>query len=1050
MNTTIFKDLFNFKIKEQLKISVTNNELYYQLILYIFSMLKNDLLILTSNLNETSKIYSNLKNYINELYIFPEDDYLTKKAIAASPELLFMRLKFLNNIEYNNKKIIICHLNSFLKKLPSYSSFKNKSIKLKKDQKINRNELVKNIDNIGYRKDYLVTNVGDYSTRGFVIDIYPIYTKQPIRIEFFGDIIENIKYFDENTQRSTEDINEVEIKPIVDDFNSNESSILEYLNNPYIIIQDINQIKLVQKNIKAQMDYYEEKNNIRFDFNESKLNNKIYIDLINNVGKYDYVFNSKDNKIYNENINELIEDINKEKKPILVTKNKNLINKIKEKVKVKIIEEYLNKGFKYNSISYYSENDLKKSVFSNDYSNYKFGKKINSLEKLKVGDYVVHKNNGIGVYMGIKTILRGNTKKDYILIKYKGNDKLYMPVENIDKLYKYSSKEGTKPIIHKLNSLEWKKTKIKIKSRIKNITDELIKIYKNRQTAIIEPFEKDNEMQQIFESEFVYEETLDQLKATGEIKNDLESGKPMDRLLCGDVGYGKTEVIFRSIFKTVMNNKQVMYLCPTTILSYQQFYSAKERFKNFAVNIELINRNTTKKEVKSIITRLHEGKIDVIFGTHRLLSNDIKFLDLALLVIDEEHRFGVEQKEKLKKIKSNVHVLGVSATPIPRSLQMSLVGIRDLSLIDTPPKKRYPVQTYVINYNELLLREAVIKELNRNGQVFILYNRIENIDIVSHKYSQLIPEADIKYVHGKTNKDEMQEILLKFMNNEFNVLVSTTIIENGIDIPNANTIIIIDSDKFGLSQLYQIRGRVGRSDKIAYAYLMYNKSKILTDAAAKRLDAIKEFTELGSGYKISLRDLSIRGAGDILGKEQAGFIDSVGMDMYLELINEGINNIAEDAEENTNLINDISTHIDQNYSSDDEIIIDLHKKIKNISNEESIIELEKEIKDRFGILDENIELYMYQTLFEKILEKNDISVFENNKIKCSIRLNDEVIKKLVIDDLFINSSKINSKFKFIYKNKYLLISLTKSNLKKHYIYYLLDLIKYINKKINSN
>lgn len=1048
MKTTLYKSLFNFKVKNKLKISCTNTEIYNQLLLYIFNELKKDLIILTPNLNEASNLFNNLKNYIDKLYLFPEDDYLTKKAIASSPELLFIRLNFLNNMQIEKNKIVICHLNSFLKKLPPLLSFKNKVINLQINQKINKNELIKLLNTIGYKKDYLVTNIGEYSTRGFVIDIFPMYQNQPVRIELFGDTIEKIKLFDENTQLSKNEIEKIEIKPIMDEFENNSSSIIDYLNKPYVIIQDIDQIKLVQKNIQSQMKYYEEKVNNLFFFNENKLENRINVDLINNIGKYDLIFKAIENKSYNENLKEFLLDIEKKENVTFVSKNEKIIKKVKEEKNIKIIKEHLNKGFEYKNISYFSDYDLKKNNFNSEINYYKYGKKINSLEKLNIGDYVVHKNSGIGIYMGIKTITRNLVQKDYILIKYKGNDKLYMPVENVDKLFKYSSKEGSKPTINRLNSLEWKKIKLKIKSRIKNITEELIKIYKNRKIAIIEPFEKDNEMQQIFENEFIYEETLDQLKTTKEIKNDLENGKPMDRLLCGDVGYGKTEVIFRSIFKTIMNEKQVMYLCPTTILSYQQYYSAKDRFKNFAINIEILNRNRTKKEAKEIIKRLNEGKIDIIFGTHRLLSGDIKFLDLGLLVIDEEHRFGVEQKEKIKKLKNNVHVLSVSATPIPRSLQMSLVGIRDLSLIETPPKKRYPVQTYVINYNELLLREAVIKEINRNGQVFILYNRIQNIEKISESYSKLIPEAKIKFVHGKTDKEKMQSILLDFMNNKFNVLVSTTIIENGIDIPNANTIIIIDSDKFGLSQLYQIRGRVGRSDKIAYAYLMYNKSKILTEAAAKRLDAIKEFTELGSGYKISLRDLSIRGAGDILGKEQAGFIDSVGIDMFLELVNEGIHNIDEETEDNNFLINDISTHIDDKYSSEDEIIIDLHKRIKNIISEQDIFNLENEIKDRFGVLDEKLELYMYQTLFEKILDKNKISIFENNKIKCSIRLDDYIIKQMEIEKLFINASKINTKFKFIYKNKFLLISLTKANLEKNYIMYFLELVKYINKKIN--
>ena len=439
----------------------------------------------------------------------------------------------------------------------------------------------------------------------------------------------------------------------------------------------------------------------------------------------------------------------------------------------------------------------------------------------------------------------------------------------------------------------------------------------------------------IFENEFEYEETVDQLKAINEIKKDMEKPRPMERLLCGDVGYGKTEVIFRAMFKAVENNYQVAYLCPTTILSYQQYESALKRFRNFAINIDIINRHFTNKQVQTKLKQLKEGKIDIIFGTHRLLSSDVKYNNLGLLVIDEEHRFGVEQKEKIKKLKSNIHVLSVSATPIPRSLQMSLVGIRDLSLIESAPQNRYPVQTYVIEYNEMLIREAILKEMSRKGQAFILYNNVINMNNLVEKYKKIIPEANICYAHGKMTKNEMQDIIYDFTNKKYDVLVSTTIIENGIDIPNANTIIVIDSDRFGLSQLYQIRGRVGRSDRIAYAYLMYRKEKVLTTTAMKRLDAIKEFTELGSGYKISMRDLAIRGAGDILGKEQAGFIDSIGVNMYLDLIKEeveGKDYDEEEIKENKESMLNVSTHIGNEYTDDSEVIINLHKKINGITN----------------------------------------------------------------------------------------------------------------------
>ena len=550
-------------------------------------------------------------------------------------------------------------------------------------------------------------------------------------------------------------------------------------------------------------------------------------------------------------------------------------------------------------------------------------------------------------------------------------------------------------------------------------------------------------------NEFSYEETPDQLKTTMEIKKDLESSKPMDRLLCGDVGYGKTEVIFRAVFKAVMNNKQVMYLCPTTLLSYQQYVSALSRFKNHAVNIALLNRYTTKKETNSILKDLEEGKIDVIFGTHRLLSGDIKFKDLGLLVIDEEQRFGVMHKEKIKEIKNNVHVLSVSATPIPRSLQMSLIGVRDLSLIETAPVNKLPVQTYVISYDPYILRDVILKEKARGGQSFILYNKVNDMSNIVEGFNKLLPEVTIKYAHGKMNKEQMQDIMYEFTIGKFDVLVSTTIIENGIDIPNANTMIVMDADKFGLSQLYQIRGRVGRGDRQAYSYLMYNKEKVLNETAQKRLDAIKEFTELGSGYKIAMRDLSIRGAGDLLGSEQAGFIDSVGVDMYIELINEELSGkeIEEDKKE-TNL-NSVSTHIGNDYSDEDSVIIELHKMIGNIDNINDFNDVYESIKDRFGVVNEELSIYMKQELCEKIIDKIGINVVQNDRLKFAIKLDNNIYNKLNVENLFIETTRISTKFNFAYRGDAIIISLLKEQVEKHYINYVLDLLLYISEQLKK-
>lgn len=1037
-------NIFDFEICNDMRISISPNEIYNQFLLYMFFSCKKNIILVVPNLSDANKIYSDLKNRVKNVFIFPDDDYLTKKAIATSPELMYMRMKFLNNVSSLDSYILICHTNSLLKKLPIKETFFSKKISLSSNDEIDRETLIKKLTDIGYKRESLVTNTGEFSVRGFVIDIFPIFENHPVRIEFFDNVIDEIKYFDENTQLSLENLEKIVIKPVIDEFNESKSSILDYVENSILVYQDYDQIKNVESNIHVQMRYYEDYNSL-LNLSDIKNNFTLYVDTLNNKGEYDKTIFSKSIDNYNNKRDNFINDINKTN-GYLCSTDESFIKTLN--INTKVLKIDIASGFIYNDIYYYSKNDL--FTFQNKVkyeTGYKLGKKIESLDKLEVGDYVVHKTNGIGIYLGISTITKNGLAKDYIMIKYKGDDKLYLSVDNLDKLYKYSSKDGAKPTIYKLNSTEWQKTKLKIKNKIQDISSELVKIYRERNISKVDPFKEDTPEQTIFENEFIFEETPDQLKCSAEIKRDLESSKPMDRLLCGDVGYGKTEVIFRAIFKAIMNNKQVMYLCPTTLLSFQQYSSALSRFRNFAVNIAVLNRYTSKKDEKEILEKLSNGKIDVIFGTHRLLSPDIKLKDLGLLIIDEEQRFGVMHKEKIKKIKSNVHVLSVSATPIPRSLQMSLIGIRDLSLIETPPSNKLPVQTYVINYDPYIVREVILKEKARFGQSFILYNKVEDMEEVVAKLKMLIPEVSICYAHGKMNKDEMQDVVYEFNQGRFDVLVSTTIIENGIDVPNANTIIVMDADKFGLSQLYQIRGRVGRSDKQAYAYLMYDKQKVLSDTAIKRLDSIKEFTELGSGYKIAMRDLSIRGAGDLLGKEQAGFIDSVGVDLYIELINEELKGEKEEENQITK-IDDVQNHIDKKYSEEDNIIIELHKKISKISSYEEYKSLYAEIEDRFGIVDDNLNLYMYEVLVESLLNRLNIKLITNDKNKFSIRLDDYIYKKLNIEKLFIEATKICTKFNFVYRGNSIFISINKFNLEKHYLFYVYDLLIYIEKNKN--
>ena len=732
----------------------------------------------------------------------------------------------------------------------------------------------------------------------------------------------------------------------------------------------------------------------------------------------------------------------------IITDEENL-----EKGKVNIILKEMNQGFMYEDKVVLTSKELfsYQSVRKKYKTRFKYASKIKDLNKLEVGDYVVHAVNGIGIYNGIKTLNHGNLIKDYIEVVYAGNDKLYIPVEKIDLISKYSGNEGVMPKINKLGGSDWNKIKARVKSKIHDIADKLLKLYAEREMREGYAFSKDTELQKQFDASFEYTETKDQLLAIEQIKNDMESRQPMDRLLCGDVGYGKTEVAFRAVFKAIMDSKQVLYLCPTTILSNQQYQNALVRFKDFPVNIGLLNRFTSLKEKKRILSELENGTIDFVIGTHRLLSNDIKPKDLGLLIIDEEQRFGVTHKEKIKEYKSNVDVLTLTATPIPRTLQMSMIGIRSLSLIETPPVDRYPVQTYVIEENKQIIKDAIYKEMSRNGQVFLLYNHVDSIERKVSEIQNLVPEARIIFAHGRLTKEELEDRMIAFINHEYDILICTTIIETGIDIPNANTLIILDADHFGLSQLYQIRGRVGRSNKIAYAYLMYSPSKMLNEVAIKRLNAIKDFTELGSGFSIATRDLSIRGAGDILGSEQAGFIDTVGIDLYLKMLQDEISRLKgitpkEEIIQNEKPLLNVSTHISNNYTDDDQLKISIHKEINTIDSLDKLKEVQLDLEDRFGKLDEDVIIYMYQEWFEKMAKELGIEKVNYTKNSLELVVSEEATTKIDGEKLFVDAFHITPMFRFKMLSNQLIIILDTVKLEKHYIYYLVDLLSKIELK----
>ena len=725
---------------------------------------------------------------------------------------------------------------------------------------------------------------------------------------------------------------------------------------------------------------------------ESKLENSSLITLSSFLNKSDGLFNTVDigfeevtlNK-YNGQLNMLIEDIQERKekkyKTVILAgtrpRGERLVKTLMEKGIFSTYKDSIDKieagevvitfgnllrGFDYPELelSIISDKDIfgeTRRKRSGKAVRKKGVAKITSFAELKPGDYVVHANHGIGVYKGIKQMAAGGTTRDYLDIVYDKGDKLYVPVDQLDLVQKYIGSEGNSPKINKLGGAEWQKAKAKARKSINEIAQDLVKLYAARATLKGHSFGKDTEWQRQFEDEFPYEETPDQLASLEEIKSDMESDKPMDRLLCGDVGYGKTEVAIRAAFKAVMDGKQVAFLVPTTILADQHYNNFIKRFSDFPIKIDMISRFRTPKQQKATLQALKEGNVDILIGTHRLVSKDIVFKDLGLLIVDEEQRFGVAQKEKIKGMKKNVDVLTLSATPIPRTLHMSLTGVRDISVIETPPEDRYPIQTYVVEQNDQLIRDAILREIGRGGQVYFVYNRVESIDSMANYIRDLVPECKVGIMHGQMTEKELETEMIAFMNKEYDVLVCTTIIETGIDISNVNTMIVHNADKMGLSQLYQLRGRVGRANRIAYAYFIYTKDKILTEVAEKRLKALKDFTELGSGFKIAMRDLEIRGAGNMMGSSQHGHMASIGYDLYCRMLEDTIKLIKGEIENEpieTSVDIKVDAFIPSSYITDEIQKIEVYKKIAAIENINDFMEIKSELEDRYSSIPDSV------------------------------------------------------------------------------------------------
>lgn len=956
---------------------------------------KRPICLVTYNEMQAKKLIKDIEFFTEEssgeIVYFPRKEISPYDYETQSKDLPYERVKALNKIYNNTASIVVTTIEALMQKLPIKELLYKDMITFKvgksyetpntEYEKQDLEELKQVLVNLGYERNELVEASGQFSVRGGIVDI-GVSEKQGVRIEFWGDEVDSIRYFNISSQRSNEMADEVTIYPaheyiapnsihmeerilaknteagiipiyskyietvckniedkyilkgklkeeIQDNIRSDieqikngnyiskidkyfnqfydkQVTLLEYLSNNYllcfdefnkinqrrenIVIENNNLIKSLMEKERFVPEAIQNISNQEFskkswlsEIEASSQKQTIYLqanESYTNINKYEFSY--REINFYKSEIELLLADItrwHKEKKrTILLAGNKANVEKVNHLLKENHISQSMVEVIETQNLptAGFESYDLKIVVISlaNTFENQAKKKKMSSTFKegekivfadLKPGDYVVHRTHGIGQFVGVNTITADNVTKDYIKIKYKNEDMLYVPTSSLDNVRKYiGGAENAGIKLNKLGSKEWTNTKAKVKNNLKEVAKDLIELYAKRQKIKGFAFSKDTDWQNQFEGNFPYQETDDQLRCIEEVKKDMEMPRPMDRLLCGDVGYGKTEIAIRAAFKAVMDQKQVAYLVPTTVLANQQYEEFRERMKEFAIHVEVLNRFRTKKEQEDVIKRLKLGEVDVVVGTHRILSEDVEFKDLGLLIIDEEHRFGVKDKEKIKKLKNNIDVLTMTATPIPRTLHMSILGVRDMSVIYEPPQNRRPVQTYVLEYDGEVIKEAITKELERGGQVFYLYNKVEDIEKKALQIAELVPEANVEFAHGKMSGRQIEAIMEEFIKREINVLVCTTILESGIDIPNANTIIVENADRLGLAQLYQIRGRVGRSDKQAYAYVTYKRDRLLTEVADKRLKAIKEFTEFGSGFKIAMRDLEIRGAGSLL------------------------------------------------------------------------------------------------------------------------------------------------------------------------------------------
>ncbi len=1076
-----------------------------------FKQKPRTMVIVKNNLYTAQQLFRRITPLLeDDVLLFSVEESLRVEAIASTPTMYANQMETLANICLVDKqRVIVTHPAALIRYLPKVEAFKKHILHLEVGQIISLNTIKQLLIESGYKYTSRVDQPLTFSSRGDVIDVFSIQEDNPIRIEFFDDEIDSIRFFDLSSQRTIEKVNEVTIVPASaliydEDFEVVEARIrqqlardkvrcdfpdelegnverdidylknhifehylyrykcffeetatfLDYLDEPKIILSTASEIDTNLSHVTEETTEF-----IRESFNAGT--SLCYFSVYGDYGRIINKYNPYEIGLFEDYKHPIKTAITNVYFPYLpldkavntivdYAKNKEVIIAVNDNSK-ELIEETLNQftynteniafmpelfeeGFNYENIMVLTAKEL----FGANIKKGRYSKKFNEAitlddyQDLKEGDYVVHNQYGIGRYQGIVTKEIRGIHRDYLRILYKDDDELLVPLEQFKLVRKFVGSEGVGIKLNKIGSSSWSKTKAKVQADVDDLASRLVQLYADREQNIGFAFSPDTEELKEFEAKFEFELTKDQKTAIAEVKKDMESEKPMDRLLCGDVGFGKTEVAMVAAFKAVNDLKQVAYLCPTTILSRQHYNTFVERFKGFPVKIALLNRFVPEQEQKKIIKEVKEGKIDILIGTHRILSNDIQFEDLGFLIIDEEQRFGVKAKEKIKELKRSIDVLSLSATPIPRTLQMSLIGVMSLSQLNTPPLNRMPIQTYVVEKNEKLIIEVIQRELARKGQVFYLYNNISTIYNVAAKLEIDIPDCKVGVAHGKMNREEIEEVMYKFVSGDFDVLVCTTIIETGIDIPNANTIIIDNADRFGLSQLYQIRGRVGRSDRIAYCYLMHSEAKQLSEVATKRLKAIKEFTELGSGYKVAMRDLTIRGAGDLLGAKQAGFIDTVGMDMYLEMLQNAINEekgiVVKEEEPIQKIKGDIDGYIPEEFTNEDYEKITLYQRIDKINNLKDLNSLQEEIVDRYGKLPSSVKMLFEKKKAEVLLSSKYYDSFDELEKECRLILSAEYSQNIDGVSFFENIMSLSSDIKLRYnKNRITMIFPKKKN-----------------------